>query len=111
MPAEEIFYLPLSELAKRIETKKLSPVELTQMYLDRSTKFGPRFNAYARLTPELALEQADTRHVHRHAFAFQVQKDCVTPGGAVACLRVLHYSFGLALSGHGGFNSPVKIAA
>src|SRR5277367_6028833 len=58
MPAEEIFYLPLSELAKRIETKKLSPVELTQMYLDRSTKLGPRFNAYARLTPELALEQA-----------------------------------------------------
>ena len=58
MPAEEIFYLPLSELAKRIETKKLSPVELTQIYLDRSTKLGPRFNAYARLTPEIALEQA-----------------------------------------------------
>ncbi|MGC1613092.1 MAG: amidase [Candidatus Acidiferrum sp.] len=58
MPAEEIFYLPLSELAKRIEAKKLSPVELTQIYLDRSTKFGPRLNAYARLTPESALEQA-----------------------------------------------------
>lgn len=58
MPAEEIFYLPLSELSKRIESKKLSPVELTQMYLDRSTKLGPQFNAYARLTPELALEQA-----------------------------------------------------
>src|SRR5580692_11364671 len=58
MPAEEIFYLPLSELAKRLETKKLSPVELTQMYLDRSAKVGPRLNAYARLTPEIALEQA-----------------------------------------------------
>lgn len=58
MPVEEIFYLPLSELAKRIETKKLSPVELTQMYLDRSAKLGPRFNAYAQLTPELALQQA-----------------------------------------------------
>src|SRR5580700_7471731 len=58
MPAEEIFYLPLSELAKRIEAKKLSPVDLTQLYLDRSTKLGPRFNAYARLTPETALEQA-----------------------------------------------------
>src|ERR1700676_3535602 len=58
MPVEEIFYLPLSELAKRIETKKLSPVELTQIYLDRSTKLGPRFNAYALLTPEIALEQA-----------------------------------------------------
>src|SRR5271168_4614789 len=58
MPAEEIFYLPLSDLAKRIETKKLSPVDLTQLYLDRSAKLGPRFNAYARLTPEIALDQA-----------------------------------------------------
>src|SRR5580700_10084747 len=58
MPTEEIFYLPLSELAKRIETKKLSPVDLTELYLDRSTKLGPRLNAYARLTPEIALDQA-----------------------------------------------------
>src|SRR5438876_6942174 len=58
MPGEEIFHLSLSELAKRIEAKKLSPVELTQIYLDRSQKLGPRFNAYARLTPEIALEQA-----------------------------------------------------
>src|SRR5690348_11848901 len=58
MPGEEIFYLSVTELAKRIESKKLSPVELTQIYLDRSQKFGPRFNAYATLTPEIALEQA-----------------------------------------------------
>lgn len=58
MPGEEIFYLPVSELAKRIESKKLSPVELTQTYLDRSQKLGPRFNAYARLTPDIALQQA-----------------------------------------------------
>lgn len=58
MPGEEFFYLPVSELAKRIEAKKLSPVELTQAYLDRSQKFGPHFNAYARLTPEIALGQA-----------------------------------------------------
>ena len=58
MPSEEIYYLPLTELARRIEAKKLSPVELTQAYLTRSEKLGPRFNAYARLTPELALSQA-----------------------------------------------------
>src|SRR5260370_9756436 len=58
MPGEEIFYLSVSELAKRIESKKLSAVALTQAYLDRSQKLGPRFNAYARLTPEIALEQA-----------------------------------------------------
>src|SRR6058998_1923989 len=58
MPGEEIFHLSVSELAKRIEAKKLSPVELTQIYLDRSQKLGPRFNAYAHLTPEIALAQA-----------------------------------------------------
>ncbi|HEX2666249.1 MAG TPA: amidase [Candidatus Acidoferrum sp.] len=58
MPGEEIFFLSVSELAKRIESKKLSPVELTELYLDRSQKFGPRFNAYATLTPEIAREQA-----------------------------------------------------
>src|SRR5438046_6679194 len=58
MSGEEIFHLSVSELAKRIESKKLSPVDLTEAYLDRSQKLGPRFNAYARLTPEIALEQA-----------------------------------------------------
>jgi aspartyl-tRNA(Asn)/glutamyl-tRNA(Gln) amidotransferase subunit A len=58
MPGEEIFFLSVSELAKRIESKKLSPVELTELYLDRSQKFGPRFKAYATLTPEIAREQA-----------------------------------------------------
>ncbi|HVH60730.1 MAG TPA: amidase, partial [Candidatus Sulfotelmatobacter sp.] len=58
MPGEEIFFLSVSELAKRIESKKLSPVELTELYLDRSQKFGARFNAYATLTPEIARDQA-----------------------------------------------------
>jgi aspartyl-tRNA(Asn)/glutamyl-tRNA(Gln) amidotransferase subunit A len=58
MPSEDISYLPVSELAKRIESKKLSPVEVTQHFLARSEKLGPRFNAYARLTPDIAMEQA-----------------------------------------------------
>jgi aspartyl-tRNA(Asn)/glutamyl-tRNA(Gln) amidotransferase subunit A len=58
MPVEDISFLPLSELAKRIESKKLSPVEVAQHFLDRSEKLGPQFNAYAQLTPEIALDQA-----------------------------------------------------
>ena len=58
MPTEDISFLPVSELAKRIESKKLSPVEVTQHFLARSEKLGPRFNAYARLTPDIAMEQA-----------------------------------------------------
>jgi len=58
MPGEELHYLSLTEVAKRIESKRLSPVDLTKLYLDRSEKLGPRLNAYARLTPDTALEQA-----------------------------------------------------
>jgi hypothetical protein len=75
MPGEELFYLTISELAKRIESKRLSPVELTQAYLDRSQKLGPRFNAYARLTPEIALARPLSRPpswhpLRRQRFAF-----------------------------------------
>ena len=59
MPTEDISFLPVSELAKRIESKKLSPVEVTQHFLARSEKLGPRFNAYARLTPDIAMAQAE----------------------------------------------------
>ena len=52
MIGEEILFLPVSELSKRIESKKLSPVDLTKAYLERSEKIGPRLNAYAKLTPE-----------------------------------------------------------
>jgi len=58
MIGEEVLYLPVSELSKRIEAKKISPVELTKAYLDRSEKIGPRLNAYAKLTPDIAMEQA-----------------------------------------------------
>jgi aspartyl-tRNA(Asn)/glutamyl-tRNA(Gln) amidotransferase subunit A len=59
MLSDEILYLPASELAKRIQSKALSPVDLTQAYLDRSEKLGPKLNAYARLTPEIALAEAE----------------------------------------------------
>ncbi len=67
MPTEDISFLPISELAKRIESKKLSPVEVTQHFLTRSEKLGPRFHAYARLTPDIAMEQARAaeKEIHR----------------------------------------------
>src|SRR5229473_987041 len=59
MLSDEILYLPASELAKRIQSKALSPVDLTKAYLDRSEKIGPKLDAYARLTPEIALADAE----------------------------------------------------
>src|SRR5262249_699346 len=58
MVNEDVLFLPVGELAKRVRGRQLSPVELTESYLERSRKIGPRLNAYATLTPELALEQA-----------------------------------------------------
>src|SRR5215470_8602497 len=67
MIGEEILFLPVSELARRIESNKLSSVDLTKAYLDRSEKFGPRLNAYAKLTPEIAMQQAEAaeKEIHR----------------------------------------------
>src|SRR5262250_1221569 len=67
MLKESLLYASIAELAKQIESKQLSPVELTESYLERSEKLGPRLNAYARLTPDLALEQARAaeKDIHR----------------------------------------------
>ena len=58
MLSEEILFLPITELSRRIRQRQISPVELTESYLERSRSIGPRLNAYATLTPELALKQA-----------------------------------------------------
>ena len=58
MLSEDILYLPIRELGARLRKRAISPVELTESYLDRSRKLGPKFNAYATLTEERALTQA-----------------------------------------------------
>jgi aspartyl-tRNA(Asn)/glutamyl-tRNA(Gln) amidotransferase subunit A len=58
MIGEDILYLPVRELGRRIRAKQLSPVELTETYLARSEQLGPRLNAYVTITRDLALEQA-----------------------------------------------------
>src|SRR6185437_14883114 len=58
MLGEDILFLPVTELSARIKARKLSPVELTQSYLERSRAIGPRLNAYVTLTEKLALGQA-----------------------------------------------------
>jgi aspartyl-tRNA(Asn)/glutamyl-tRNA(Gln) amidotransferase subunit A len=55
---EDVLYLTVTELAERIRTKKLSPVELTEAYLHRSETVGAKLNAYATLTRERALREA-----------------------------------------------------
>lgn len=58
MIGEDVLYLTVTELAERIRSRKLSPVELTEAYLRRGETIGSRLNAYATLTRERAMAEA-----------------------------------------------------
>ena len=58
MLGEDVLYMPVRELGTRIRSKQISPVELTESYLARSERLGPKLNAYVTITRELALQQA-----------------------------------------------------
>src|ERR1700733_3807761 len=58
MLSDDVLYLPVSELGRRLRARKLSPVILAESYLARSGRLNPQLNAYVTLTRDLALEQA-----------------------------------------------------
>jgi aspartyl-tRNA(Asn)/glutamyl-tRNA(Gln) amidotransferase subunit A len=58
MLGEEVLYLPVSELSHQIRSGELSPVALTESYLERLERLGPKLGAVATATGELGLEQA-----------------------------------------------------
>src|SRR5215470_2669436 len=58
MLSEEVLFLPVGRLGQRIRARQLSPVELAESYLKRAGEVGPKLNAYATLTADLAIKQA-----------------------------------------------------
>ena len=58
MIGEDVLYLPALELGSRIKSRKLSPVELTEAYLARIRRYDVDLNAFATVTPEVALREA-----------------------------------------------------
>ena len=50
--------LTITEAARLIEQRRLSPVDLTQAYLDRIEAIDPQLNAYLLVTADRALAQA-----------------------------------------------------
>jgi aspartyl-tRNA(Asn)/glutamyl-tRNA(Gln) amidotransferase subunit A len=54
----ETLYAPVSVLAAQVRARKLSPVELTEAYLQRLETVGRRLNAVAYVMRETALEEA-----------------------------------------------------
>src|ERR1051325_1228301 len=58
MLKDDVYFATAETLAPDLRAGRLSPVELTQGFLDRIARWNDRYNAFERPTPELALEQA-----------------------------------------------------
>ncbi len=58
MAETELYWLSLAELAPLIRTHEVSPVEITQVHLDRISSLDRQLTAYITVTADLALAQA-----------------------------------------------------
>jgi aspartyl-tRNA(Asn)/glutamyl-tRNA(Gln) amidotransferase subunit A len=58
MLTEDTFFASIGELSAQIRARKLSPVELTEGYLDRLERYGPRLGAVATVMRDSALREA-----------------------------------------------------
>ena len=58
MTTQDLFFATATELGRMLRRKQVSSIELTRLFLDRLGALGPKYNALAELTPELALAQA-----------------------------------------------------
>jgi Asp-tRNA(Asn)/Glu-tRNA(Gln) amidotransferase A subunit family amidase len=56
--SEQIAFLPVTHLAELIRTRQITSVELTQLYLERLKRYGPRLECVVTLTEDLAMVQA-----------------------------------------------------
>jgi Asp-tRNA(Asn)/Glu-tRNA(Gln) amidotransferase A subunit family amidase len=56
---EELAFSPVTQLAELVRTKQVSPVALTNMYLERLKRYGPKLLCIVTLTEELARTQAE----------------------------------------------------
>lgn len=58
LSSDNLCFASVTVLGRLLRAKKISSVELTRLFLERLATHGPRFNALAELTPELAMHQA-----------------------------------------------------
>src|SRR5437773_4247600 len=58
MLGDDILYASVRDLGNWLRSKRLSPVELTESYLERLEALGPKLGAVVTITRELALEEA-----------------------------------------------------
>jgi aspartyl-tRNA(Asn)/glutamyl-tRNA(Gln) amidotransferase subunit A len=58
MLPDDILYLSVRELGTQLKARKISALSLTQSYLARLEKLGPKLGAVATITRDLAIQQA-----------------------------------------------------
>ncbi len=55
---ENLAFAPATELRELIAEKQVSPVEITQLYLERIDRLDPQLNSYLTVTSEIAMDAA-----------------------------------------------------
>ncbi len=55
---EDVAFWPIGRLAELLRTRKVTSVELTEMYLGRLKKYGPKLQCVITLTEERAMKEA-----------------------------------------------------
>ncbi len=56
--SEDLCYQSIGELAAQLESKQISPVELTRAYLERIRELDGKLNSYITVTEDVAIRQA-----------------------------------------------------
>lgn len=85
----------IAEAAQLIESRELSPVDLTEALLRRIEIFDPQLSAYITLTADLALEQARQAEKEIAAGRYRGPLHGIPIG-----LKDLYYTRGILTSGH-----------
>ncbi|HEX2941919.1 MAG TPA: amidase [Rhodopila sp.] len=102
MANDDLHYLELVELTRRMHAKQISPVEATKAELARIEALDKSLHSYALVTPEAALEEAKKAEaeINRgaikgplHGAPIAVKDLCWTKGVATAAGMPIHRDF------------------
>ena len=61
MKSLDLAFTPALDLAQLIRDRSVSPLELTQLYLDRIEKYNPKLGSFFHVAAETALQEAQTK--------------------------------------------------